>query len=76
MAELKIYTPEWISAEDAAKWLGVDTVTLFRWRTSKGLAWTNINGRTVMYDRKQINSILNENSTYAVLGEKKLSVGQ
>jgi hypothetical protein len=57
--------PQWISAKDTAKWLGVDEVTLFRWRSSKGLAWTNINGKTVMYDKKQIEKMLFENSTYA-----------
>ena len=66
--ELK--NPDWISAEDACKWLGVDYTTLFKWRTSKGLHWTNMGGgKTVMYDRNQIKEILNRNSTYAVVGE-------
>jgi len=67
------YKPEWINSKDAAKWLGVDPTTLFKWRSSHGLAWTQINGRTVMYDKKQLNEILNKNSTYSVLGEKKLT---
>lgn len=59
--------PDWISAEDACKWLGVDYTTLFKWRTSKGLHWTTMGGgKTVMYDRNQINEILYNNSTYAV----------
>lgn len=68
------YTPDWISEEDAAKWLGVDKVTMFRYRTSLGLAYTHIKGkRSPMYDKKQINQILNSNSTYAVIGDKKLT---
>lgn len=63
------YTPEWISEEDTAKWLGVTKNTLFKWRSTKGLAWTNINGKTVMYDRKQIEQLLFDNSTYSV-GQK------
>lgn len=69
----EVYKPEWISAKDVATWLGVHEITLFKWRTTYGLAWTNINNRTVMYDRKQINELLNKNSTYAVLNEKKLT---
>jgi hypothetical protein len=60
------YTPEWINVDEACKWLGVDRSTLFRWRTEKGLAWTNINNRAVMYDRKQLEKMLFENSTYSV----------
>jgi hypothetical protein len=59
------YQPEWINVDEACKWLGVDRSTLFRWRTEKGLAWTNINNRAVMYDRKQLEKMLFENSTYA-----------
>lgn len=70
MPETLTYTPEWISEEDTAKWLGVTKNTLFKWRTSKGLAWTNINGKTVMYDRRQIETLLNENSTYKIEGKK------
>lgn len=67
------YTPDWISAEDAAKWLGVDIVTLWRWRSKYNLAYTKVGKRTLMYDRRQINQILNSNSTYAVIGDKKLT---
>lgn len=67
------YAPQWISAEDAARWLGVEVNTLIKWRSTKGLAWTSLGGRTIMYDRKQIESMLNENSTYAVTGEKQLA---
>lgn len=70
MKDQQLYQPDWISEEDTAKWLGVVKTTLFRWRTSLGLAWTNINGKTVMYDRKQINAILNNNSTYKFQGIK------
>ena len=73
MANLQEYKPEWISAADAAKWLGVEENTLYKWRTTKGLAWTNIDGKTVCYDKKQINELLNANSTYSVLNEKKLT---
>jgi hypothetical protein len=68
------YTPEWISEEEALRWLGVDRITLFRYRKSLGLAFSYLNGtRTLMYDRKQINEILNSNSTYSVVGDKKLT---
>jgi len=73
MSKTETYSPEWISEADACKWLGVDRTTLFKWRKEKGLAWTNINHRTVMYDKKQINEILNSNSTYKIEG-KKLAV--
>jgi predicted site-specific integrase-resolvase len=64
------YKPEWIKEEDACAWLGVTRVTLIRWRTSQKLAYTNINGRTVMYDKRQINALLNNNSTYKFEGKK------
>lgn len=68
------YSPEWISSEDAAKWLGVEVNTLILWRKTKGLAWTTMGGgKTVMYDRKQITELLNKNSTYAITGNKKLT---
>ena len=61
------YVPEWISAKDAAAWLGIEENTLFKWRTKLNLNWTNINGKTIMYDKKEIHQLLNQNSTYAVL---------
>jgi predicted site-specific integrase-resolvase len=64
MRQKEAYQPDWINEQDACAWLGVRRITLIRWRSSLGLAFTNINGRTVMYDRKQINKILNERSTY------------
>lgn len=67
------YTPEWISEQDCAKWLGVTTTALFLWRKSLGLNWTNINGKTIMYDKKQITELLNKNSTYAVTGKLNLT---
>lgn len=67
------YTPDWRSEEEIAAWLGVDKVTLYRWRSSLGIAWTNINNRTVMYDKKQLTELLNSNSTYAVIGDKLLT---
>jgi len=67
------YKPEWISADDAAKWLGVTPNTLFKWRTSMGLHYSALNGKTVMYDKRQIESLLNDNSTYAIIGDKKLT---
>jgi len=67
------YSPEWRSAEEIANWLGVNVNTLFKWRTTKGLAWTNLDGKTVCYDKRQINKMLNDNSTYAIIGDKKLS---
>lgn len=67
------YQPEWINAEDAAKWLGIKVNTLIGWRSSMGLAWTKL-GDKVLYDRKQITEKLNENSTYAIIGDKKLVV--
>lgn len=69
MPEVLEYQPQWISEEDTAKWLGVTKNTLFKWRTSKGLAWTNLGGKTPMYDRKQIEQLLFDNSTYSV-GQK------
>lgn len=72
MPETLTHTPEWISEEETAKWLGVTKNTLFKWRSSKGLAWTNINGKTIMYDRRQIEAMLYDNSTYSV-GQKKAS---
>lgn len=70
---MELYKPEWENSEKIAEWLGVDPTTLYKWRTTYGLAWTHINNRTVCYDRKQITEILNKNSTYSVLGEKKLT---
>lgn len=64
------YQPEWVSEAEIAAWLGVTKTTLYRWRSQLGLAYTCINGKTVMYDRKQINEILNANSTYAMQGKK------
>lgn len=69
MKEQSTYQPEWISADAAANWLGVKKNTLFKWRTSKQLAWTTF-GRTPMYDKKQLNKILNEGSTYKMQGLK------
>lgn len=70
MAQVETYTPDWQNEDKIAEWLGVDTSTLFRWRTTKGLAYTNINGRAVCYDRKQITELLNKNSTYKLEGKK------
>lgn len=64
------YQPEWIKEKDACEWLGVKRLTLIRWRTSHKLAFTNVNGRTVMYDKRQINELLNNNSTYKFEGKK------
>lgn len=74
MIETTEYQPDWRSAEDIAAWLGIEVNTLIKWRTTKGLAWTNLSGKTVMYDKKQITELLNKNSTYAVVGDKKLAV--
>lgn len=71
--QTKEYHPDWRSAQEIAEWLGVTVNTLFKWRTSKGLNWSNLEGKTVMYDKKQINELLNKNSTYAVLNEKRLT---
>lgn len=68
------YSPDWRSAEEIAGWLGVEVNTLIKWRSTKGLAWTNLNGKTVMYDRKQLMDMLNNNSSYAIIGDKKLAV--
>lgn len=73
MDKKETYQPEWINEQDACSWLGVDKSTLYRWRAQHGLAYTNINGRTVCYDRKQITELLNKNSTYAITGNKKLT---
>jgi hypothetical protein len=67
------YQPEWINAADAAAWLGIEENTLFKWRTRLALHWTNINGKTIMYDKRQINQLLNQNSTYAALIKKQLA---
>jgi predicted site-specific integrase-resolvase len=72
--QIATYKPEWIKEADACTWLGVNRNTLIRWRSTLGLAFTNINGKTVMYDRKQIEKILNENSTYAFDKDLKLAV--
>jgi len=65
--ENDIYKPDWISAKDAAEWLGVSQSSLFRWRKKLGLSFSYMGfGRTLMYDKKQINEILNQNSTYSV----------
>ena len=68
--EIEYIEPEWISEEDVAKWLGVTSTTLYRWRSSLSLHYTNINGKTVMYDRNQINEILYKNSTYSVMNPR------
>lgn len=67
------YSPDWRNEDEIAQWLGVHTSTLYTWRTTKGLAWTSINNRTVCYDKKQITELLNKNSTYAITGDKKLT---
>lgn len=75
MAQIETYIPDWRSEQEMIAWLGVDKSTLNRYRSKLGLAYTylNVEGqRTLMYDRKQINLVLNKNSSYAVLGEKKL----
>lgn len=73
MAQVQEYKPDWQNEDTIAEWLGVDTSTLFRWRTKHKLAYTNINGRVVCYDRRQITDLLNKNSTYAISGDKKLT---
>lgn len=73
MQEPSTYTPEWIKESDVCHWLGVDKSTLYRWRQQFGLAYSAINGRNIMYDKKQIIQILNTNSTYAYSGDKKLT---
>lgn len=68
------YQPDWRSAEEIAEWLGIHPNTLILWRTTKGLAWTNMGaGKVPMYDKKQITAILNQNSTYAIIGDKQLT---
>lgn len=69
MAQVQPYIPDWRNEDEIAEWLGVDTSTLYRWRTQHSLAYTNINGRTVMYDKKQITEMLNKNSTYKLQGK-------
>lgn len=63
------HIPEWITEKEACEWLRVNKSTLYRWRTEKGLAWTSINNRHIMYDRKQIEKMLYENSTYQFAGQ-------
>lgn len=70
MKDSQPYEPDWISEADAMQWIGVSKVTLFRWRTTLGLHWTNLNGKNPMYDRRQLKEILNKNSTYAFSGQK------
>lgn len=68
------YQPDWQSEETICKWLGVTANTLYKWRSSKGLAWTTMGGgKTILYDRKQITEMLNQNSTYAIIGDKQLT---
>jgi hypothetical protein len=62
------YEPEWINEAEVEAWLGVTKMTLWRWRNAKGLAWTNVNGRSIMYDKKQIIRMLNAESTYRFMG--------
>ncbi len=62
------YFPEWINEKDAAEWLNVHRNTLNKWRIEKGLHFTHINKRHIMYDKKQLIQILNENSTYKAAG--------
>lgn len=69
------YQPDWRSAAEIAEWLDIKPNTLILWRQTKGLAWTTMGGgRTIMYDKRQIEEILNQNSTYAITGEKQLTV--
>jgi hypothetical protein len=50
-------------------------ITKNRGAEGSGSAWTTMGGgRTVMYDRRQIEQILNANSTYAITGEKQLTL--
>ena len=74
MKQESIYSPEWISAQDAAAWLGIEENSLYRWRAKFGLHWSNISGKTIMYDKKQLNQLLNENSTYATLNRGMLGL--
>jgi hypothetical protein len=60
--------PEWISEADVVNWLKVSKTTLSNTREKIGLAWTTFNGKTVMYDKKQIDSILFKLSTYSTTG--------
>lgn len=71
MTKPETYQPEWINEADLRKWLGIGKTTLYNWRKTMGIAWTNINGKTVMYDKKQIEKLLFENSTYAFQGLKQ-----
>lgn len=70
MKQDELYEPDWRSEQEICEWLGVSSTTLFRWRSSLKLAWTNINNRTVCYDKNQIVKILNSNSTYKYEGKK------
>lgn len=69
MAQVE-YIPDWRNETEICEWLGVDKSTLYRWRDKHRLAYTNINSRTVMYDKKQITELLNQNSTYKLEGKK------
>lgn len=65
MAKTTEILPDWISEETACAWLGISRHTLIRWRKDKGLHYTSVNKRTIMYDRGQLNNLLFSNSTYA-----------
>jgi len=62
--------PEWINEQKACEWLGVNRTTLFKMKQTLGLQFTYLGkNRILMYDKNQINDILFNNSTYAVLNK-------
>lgn len=57
--------PDWITEDEAAKMTNYSAETLRRYCKSGKLpiSTTNIKGRSWMYDRKDIEKMLNENAT-------------
>lgn len=66
----KPYQPDWITEKDVRDWLKISRTTLWKWKKEGRVAYTKVAGGKTMYDRKQINEMLNENSTYKYLGLK------
>lgn len=66
------YQPVWASEHDVCQWLGITKQSLVHCRIQYDLAFTTFGGLAVMYDIRQINGILNENSSYQASGSVEL----
>jgi len=60
-------TPNWINEQDACKWLGVSPGLLFKIRADKNINYSYLTkNRVLMYDRNDLENLLNQNSIKAL----------